>query len=217
MKTITVKGVGKASVSPDLIVVSMNLETKEKEYDQTMESAATKIELLNQALEQIGFAKNAVKTTGFHVRTDYENVKDEDGTYRTVLKGYVCNHNLKVEFDFDTKRLAQVLSTVSLCMAKPELSVLFTVKDPAAVRTLLLKSAAKNAQKTAKVLCAAAGSKLGEITSIDYHWKDTNASSETDYRIGNRCLAKAACLSSIDITPEDIDVSDEATFTWEIF
>ena len=49
MKTITVKGVGSVSVKPDLIVISMNLETKNKDYEKTMDYAAQRIDLLNDA------------------------------------------------------------------------------------------------------------------------------------------------------------------------
>ena len=57
MRSITVKGTGRVSVKPDLIVVSMTLETKDSEYEKTMETAAEKIELLNKSLEEIGFEK----------------------------------------------------------------------------------------------------------------------------------------------------------------
>lgn len=60
-RTITVKGYGHASVRPDLIVVSMTLETENKDYGKTMELAAGKIELLNNSLEKIGFEKNPSK------------------------------------------------------------------------------------------------------------------------------------------------------------
>ena len=147
MRSITVKGTGRISVKPDLIVVSMTLETKDTEYEKTMETAAEKIELLNKSLEEIGFEKESVKTTNFNVSTDYESVRDINGGYKRVLKGYVCRHNLKVEFDFDTKKLAKTLSAISRCLATPEFSVSFTVKDPTALNGELLKSAARNARE----------------------------------------------------------------------
>ena len=93
-KIITVKGVGNVSVKPDLIVVSMKLATEDREYEKTMELAAERISLINSSLEKIGFKKNSVKTTDFNVRTNYESVKDKSGNYKSVFKGYVCNHNL---------------------------------------------------------------------------------------------------------------------------
>ena len=36
MKTITINGVGKVAIKPDLIVISMNLKTLDKDYDKAM-------------------------------------------------------------------------------------------------------------------------------------------------------------------------------------
>ena len=217
MKTITVKGVGKLSVKPDWIEISVKLETEAEEYEKTMESAAQRIALLTRSLEEIGFKKEAVKTTDFRVRTDYEAVRDKDGNHQSVFKGYVCTHHVKIAFDFDTKRLAQVLSAISASLVKPEFYISFTVKDPAAVREGILKSAAQNAREKAEILCAASGVMLGGLVSIHYGWEEADIRSVTDYKIEGRCLRKAeVCLSDINIEPEDIDASDTATFVWEI-
>ena len=210
-KIITVKGVGNVSVKPDLIVVSMKLATEDREYEKTMELAAERISLINGSLEKIGFKKNSVKTTDFNVRTNYESVKDKSGNYKSVFKGYVCNHNLKVEFDFNTKMLASVLSAISESLAKPEFSISFTVKDSSAVCGELLKSAVKNAKEKAEILCSASG-----VVSIDYNWGEIDLYSDTNYEVGDRFMAKAACLSNIDIQPDDIKTSDTATLVWEI-
>ena len=42
MKTITVKGIGKVSAKPNLIVVSLNLESEDKDYEKTMNLSAEK-------------------------------------------------------------------------------------------------------------------------------------------------------------------------------
>ena len=57
MKTITVKGTGRVSAKPDLIVVSMRLETEDKDYGKTTEIAAEKIGLINESLENIGLKR----------------------------------------------------------------------------------------------------------------------------------------------------------------
>lgn len=217
MRTITVKGVGKVSVKPDLIVISMGMETTDKDYEKTMEYAAERVELIGSELQRIGFAKDDLKTTSFDVRTDYKSVKDENGNYKSVFMGYVCKHDLEVRFDFNTKRLGQVLSTISTCYAMPEFSVSFTVKDPTAVSDELLQSAAKNARSKAEILCAASGVQLGELESINYSWSEINVYSHSDYTLAAECMPKiGASLANIDIEPEDINVSDTATFVWEI-
>ena len=215
MRTITVKGIGAVSVKPDLIVLRLSMETAEYEYDAAMKAAAEKIDFLNKALEAAGFEKKSAKTADFRVRADYDRLNDGKGNYTSVFMGYKCRHELKIEFDFDTKRLAKALSEISKCIAKPEISIDFTVKDSSAVSGELLKAAVKNAREKAEILCAASGAKLGDLLSIDYNWGELHLYSETDYDVEGKCLMMGAA-DDMDIEPEEIKARDTATFEWEI-
>ena len=215
MRMITVKGIGAVSVKPDLIVLRLSMETAEYEYDAAMKAAAEKIDFLNKALEAAGFEKKSAKTADFRVRADYDRRNDGKGNYTSVFMGYKCRHELKIEFDFDTKRLAKALSEISKCIAKPEISIDFTVKDSSAVSGELLKAAAKNAREKAEILCAASGAKLGELLSIDYNWGELHLYSATDYDVEGKCMMLGAA-DDMDIEPEEIKARDTATFAWEI-
>ena len=215
MRTITVKGIGAVSVKPDLIVLRLSMETAEYEYDAAMKAAAEKIDFLNKALEAAGFEKKSAKTADFRVRADYDRLNDGKGNYTSVFMGYKCRHELKIEFDFDTKRLAKALSEISKCIAKPEISIDFTVKDSSAVSGELLKAAAKNAREKAEILCAASGAKLGELLSIDYNWGELHLYSATDYDVEGKGMMLGAA-DDMDIEPEEIKARDTATFAWEI-
>lgn len=215
MRTITVKGIGAVSVKPDLIVLRLSMETAEYEYDAAMKAAAEKIDFLNKALEAAGFEKKSAKTADFRVRADYDRLNDGKGNYTSVFMGYKCRHELKIEFDFDTKRLAKALSEISKCIAKPEISIDFTVKDSSAVSGELLKAAVKNAREKAEILCAASGAKLGGLLSIDYNWGELHLYSATDYDVEGKCLMMGAA-DDMDIEPEEIKARDTATFEWEI-
>ena len=215
MRTITVKGIGAVSVNPDLIVLRLSMETAEYEYDAAMKAAAEKIDFLNKALEAAGFEKKSAKTADFRVRADYDRLNDGKGNYTSVFMGYKCRHELKIEFDFDTKRLAKALSEISKCIAKPEISIDFTVKDSSAVSGELLKAAVKNAREKAEILCAASGAKLGELLSIDYNWGELHLYSATDYDVEGKCMMLGAA-DDMDIEPEEIKARDTATFEWEI-
>lgn len=215
MRTITVKGIGAVSVKPDLIVLRLSMETAEYEYDAAMKAAAEKIDFLNKALEAAGFEKKSAKTADFRVRADYDRLNDGKGNYTSVFMGYKCRHELKIEFDFDTKRLAKALSEISECIAKPEISIDFTVKDSSAVGGELLKAAVKNAREKAEILCAASGAKLGELLSIDYNRVELHLYSATDYDVEGKCMMLSAA-DDMDIEPEEIKARDTATFAWEI-
>ena len=216
MRTITVKGTGSVSIKPDYVVLSMALETRSDNYEKAMREASIKIDELKSVIEGMGFEKDCLKTTDFNVSAEYENKKC-DGTYQRIFSGWVVRHHLRLSFDLDTKALSRALVTVAACIADPELSVSFTVKNPADVNEALLKSAAENARKKAEILCKASGVTLGSLISIDYNWSEVNVYSRTHY--GAECDTLRACAAdsySVDIEPDDINASDTVCFVWEI-
>lgn len=72
-RTITIKGIGKLSLKPDQVVVSLTLKAIDKNYDKAMDTAAKHLEQLRGALVGIDFAKDNLKTTNFNVGTEYES------------------------------------------------------------------------------------------------------------------------------------------------
>ncbi len=215
-RTLTVKGIGKISVKPDYTVVSISLKVLNKVYDDAMEKAGMQIEALREALCAIGFEKQDLKTTGFNVHSRYNNERDKNGNYKNVFAGFECIHQLKLEFDFDMKKLALVLSALSTSSTEPEITVKFTVKDKSAVCEELLRNAVCTAEQKAKLLASASGVTLGDIASIDYNWDELDFISPTRYEASNDCFALKASARSIDIEPDDISVSDSVTIIWEI-
>lgn len=216
-RTITVKGVGSVSVKPDQVVLTLSLEAKDLDYNKAMAIGSEQIGQLAQAIMEIGFEKESMKTTSFNVTTSYERVKTKSDNYKNVFDGYVVAHSLKLEFDFKTQRLAEVLSAIGACPARPEINIAFTVKNPSEVHELVLRDAATNAQKKAEVLSDASGVRIGQLLSVDYNWNVIDVFSHTRYK--DNVFARFDIASpSFDayISPEDIDVNDIATFVWEI-
>lgn len=216
-RTITIKGVGKLSLKPDQVVVSLTLNATDKNYDKTMDTAAKHLEQLRGALVGIGFTKDDLKTTNFNVNTEYESERDKNGNYKRIFIGYSVTHQLKLEFDFDSQRLSQTLGAIAGCIAEPELNVQFTVKDKKSVDAALLENACVNAKAKAGILAKASGVTLGDLISIDYNWGELHLFSQTQYDMEDNCMRMAsAAPTSIEIKPDDIDISDSVTFVWEI-
>lgn len=214
-RTIAVKGTGNIRLKPDMTVISMTLKTTDKDYDKAMEQASAALSALRDALASVGFAENDLKTLRFNVSTEYESRQDSHGVFKSVFVGYSCIHGLKLEFDFDTKRMSAVLNAISGCIADPELNIQFSVRDKDSACDELLRSAAENAKHKAEVLANASGVSLGQLVSIDYNWKDLNIYSRTEYASNRKCMTMSAG-SDMSFEPDDIDLSDSASFIWEI-
>ena len=201
-----------------IFTISMTIESIRKDYEGAMKDASERISKLQDVAVRSGYAKEDLKTTSFNVDTRYESVKDRQGNYKREFAGYACVYRLKLAFDFDSKQLAEVISCISNCGTNPELSIAFTVRNPAKVSAELLESAALNARAKAEILCRASGCEMGQLISIDYNWGELNIVSRTSYEMEDALMPLAAmkkCCSP-EIEPDDIDVSDTVAFTWEI-
>ena len=217
-RIITVKGVGRVSVRPDYITISMTVESVRKDYNEAMEDAVQRIGKLQDAVVCAGYKKEDLKTISFDVDTRYDNIRDRQGNYKREFSGYAVTYRLKLSFDLDSKQLAKVIGAISESGAMPELSIAFTVKNPAEVSEALLVSATENAKAKAEILCKASGHELGLLLSIDYNWGELNVISRTRYAMEDSIqpLMAKSSLNAPEIEPDDINVSDTVTFTWEI-
>jgi len=209
---ITVRGSGKVTARPDLTILDISLVEQTMEYEQTMKRASAEIDLLRKALVSIGYDRKDLKTTNFKISSEYESYHEGNGKYRKVFSGYRCTHSLKLEFDFDTKRLGETLKAITTSEASPSFRISFSVKDKKAVSEELLVNAIKNASEKAEILTKAAGVRLGTIQNIDYSWGELRVMSKTRF---NDALSFSASLS-MEIEPEDIDVDDSVTVVWSI-
>ena len=215
-RTIVVKGIGNVSVKPDYIVISMRLKAQDIEYDRAMDMEAEQLAKLKESLISVGFDDADLKTEDFDVNTDYDSFNDDQGIYQRIFKGYVCSHSLKLSFDFNTEKLSETLSVISKCLSNPDLYISFTVKDKSAINDKLLHNAAINAKEKATILCSASEVELGQLLAINYNWGEIDVYSTTKYDFAEDCRVGASQSRNIDFVPEDIDMEDTVTYTWEI-
>lgn len=214
-RLITVKGIGNISVTPDLIIITMNLVSHKYNYDETMKLATESVNELEKAIEEVGFNKKDLKTTNFNITTSYKNYYDENNNYKSKFDGYKCEQDLKLEFDLDMEILSKVITAIAKSKVEPRFNIRFSVKDKDEINKELLIKATENARSKAEVLTKAARVTLGRLVSIDYNWSEINIYSNTTYEIENKSYAIAETYAP-SIEPEDIKISDTVAFVWEI-
>jgi len=214
-REIIVKGIGKAAAAPDLIVLNISIEVNMPDYEKTMRHSTEMLDTLRTAIVSVGHDGKELKTTNFNINTKYESYRDNGG-HKQRFAGYVCYHNLKLEFDLDMPMLGATLGVIAGCEAKPNFNIKFSIKDPTAISEQLLESAIENAKHKAEILAKAAGVKLGAIQRIDYNWSEHHFYSLTEYQVDNLMVHEAAAPMAMNIMPEDINMRDTATVVWAI-
>ena len=213
--TIHIKGIGHAEKAPDQVILSLTLTAQNKEYSAAMKIGSQQIEMLRESIVRAGFIGDDLKTTDFNVRAIYENEEYKDGNskrYRQIFTAFECRHDLKLTFDFDNKKLNKAIDTIASCLSQPKISIAFTIKDLDTFNDEILKSAARDARRKAKVLCAASKVKLGRLVDINYSWSEISVRHE-QILCGDCAATEKA---SFDIQPEEIKASDTVEFLWEI-
>lgn len=214
-RTIHIKGTGHAAQIPDTVVLSLTLTAQNKEYSAAVKIGSQQVDMLREAIVEAGFKADDLKTTNFNVRAIYENEEYRDNTtkrYRQIFVAFECRHDLKLTFEFDNAKLNAAVDTIAASLAQPKISIAFTIKDVDGFSDKILKSAARDARRKAKILCAALGVNLGKLLEINYSWDVLNINRE------NILCAESAvgAKNSFDFKPDEIKASDTVDFLWEI-
>ena len=214
MKTIRITGKGNLKVRPDTTRIMITLEKVCREYGDALRNSSENTESLRDLLKRLGFERTDLKTLNFHVDTEYENYREND-VYKQRMVGYRYRHVMKVEFPSDNERLGRILYALASSPVNPEFRISYVVSDPEAKKNELLENAVRDARIKAEVLTRAAGVTLKDIWSIDYSW------GEVDFEVRPMEELRMAKFDGggsfdMDIEPDDIDMSDTVTVTWEI-
>ena len=217
LRTIRVTGKGQIKLKPDMTRIYVTLSQLSKEYEETLKGSSEATEKLKDLLEGYSFERQDLKTLAFDVNTEYEGY-EENGVYKQRFAGYRYRHEMKVEFDSNNELLGRILYGLANSDLNPEIRLGYTVRDREAAKNQLLSQAVRDAKDKALVLTQAAGVKLKDIVTMAY------SIGEADFEarpMRNMMMAKAAVSDeaygySMDIQPDDIQVTDTVTVVWEI-
>ena len=79
----------------------------------------------------------------------------------------------------------------------------------------MLERAVKDAKEKAKIMVQTAGCELGPVTNIHYGYQEIHVYSEAR-NIHSNSEAMACDSNSLDISPDDLVMSDNVKVEWEL-
>ena len=162
MRTVTVTGVGTASVEPDRAIVRMSIVAREKTLDAAQQRSADVSAEVLSLLDGLDIDRERVDTTGASVSPDYRWDRERE---EQVLRGYIAQRQLVVDVRDLEKLGAVVEGAVKAGVNQVSPPQLDSGGRRAAYREAL-EVAAKDAQANAERLAKSLGARLGDVIQI---------------------------------------------------
>lgn len=208
---IIVEGYGEKKYFPNQISLIFNFEIKKNEYEKVMEEGVAKVSDFMKLLEDQKFSKKDVKTKSFKIT---EKTKYDDATRKYVFESFLYNQTLKLEFDYDMKKMASLMEDISKFDNAPKYSINFQVKSDDEIGKEIIKLAYENAKYQADAVAAACGKTIVDCKKISFEPFDADLSSSTNYGGTESCYSKSSANSTRDqiqnvIVPEDVVIGKE--------
>ncbi|MCH9695621.1 MAG: SIMPL domain-containing protein [Gammaproteobacteria bacterium] len=162
MRTVTVSGVGAASVEPDRATVHMSIVAREKTLDAAQRRSADVSAAVLSLLDDLDIERERVDTTGASISPDYRWDRERE---EQVLRGYIAQRQLIV----DVRDLEQLGAVVEGAVKAGVNQVTPPQLDSGERREAYreaLEMAAKDAKANAERLAESLGARLGDVIQI---------------------------------------------------
>lgn len=207
LRTVSVNGTGKVTVSPDMASISVGVQTKHEDAEEAMAENNVLVQAIMDTMAEFGIAPEDIKTSNFSVypRNEY----DDNG--KVVETNFVVNNTVAVKVR-DLSILGNVLGAVVESGANTVNGVNFDLSDREAAYADAMALAVENARDRAEILVNAAGEKLGDVQSITTHISGGGVVYMERVAM-DMALGGAA---EVPISPGEMDLSVDVSIVYEI-
>lgn len=213
-KTITVTGKGSIHIVPDVTRLEVTINGLYNTYHEAYEMAKDNSKMFARVMDLANLNVKLPKTTKIDITEHSIRQYDKYGNFKDYkYEGYDMEQHVKIDLGMDNNILGKVLSGIGQFVPNAQINVGYTVKDPRPSQMKILERAVKDAKEKATIMAEAADCKLGLVKSIVYSKEDIQIYSQAR-NIHSNNEALACNEESLDITPNDLVVSDEVNVVW---
>ena len=215
-RKIAVTGKGSVHVVPDVTRLEIRIESVFTTYDEAYQQAKENTKWMKQILEYNHKNGKLAKTIRLDITDHTISEYDDDDHYIGKIKtGFDLDQRFKVDLEIDPVLLNKIIRGVGKFIPGAQISIGYTVQDPRPSQLKMLERAVKDATEKAKIMAEAAGCKLGNVLSINYGAQELYIYSEARSIHSNEEAMKCDS-NSLDISPDDLGVSDNVKVEWEL-
>ena len=213
---ISVQGKGAIHVVPDVMRIEVNVQSVFPDYKSAYRQARENFGWMVKILEYNKKPGKLAKTIRFDISDHVVPVYDDDGNVIDHAKqGFDLRQCIKVDLPVDSVLANCIVKGVGKFIPDAQIEVGYTLQDPRPSQLKMLARAVFDAKEKAKLMVEAAECRLGAVVKIDYRYQDIHTYSQAR-NIHSNSEAKASTADSLDITPDDLVMSDTVDVIFEI-
>lgn len=216
-RQVTVKGQGKALVTPDFVLIEMSIGAEGADTARLKEEVDDKTSRLLDVAAKFKIAARDVRSSGVNIGQVYESDRNDND----VFKGYQVGRSLEVKLRAISDYEAFAQELVAAGMESVE-SIKVGVDDESRLRAPALAAAAKDARVKAQAVSESLGIAIGLPIEVgeDRLWYDDNlVQIAPSGGMGEIIVAGSRSRSNFSpllFTPHDVEVEAEVWVRFSI-
>ena len=210
---IKVVGTGSIHVVPDVTRLEIRIDRVLKNYDEAYACAKENSSWMAKILEYNNLSGKLAKTIRMDISEHNESIYKGGNYVGSKKDGYNLDQRIKVDLGMDNVMVNNIVKGVGKFIQGAQINIGYTQKDPRPTQLKMLERAVTDARDKAQIMAKAAGRELGEVKEIEYGEMEVHIYSEAR-AIHNAEEAKASTVNSLDLTPDDLAVSDNVNVVW---
>jgi hypothetical protein len=210
---ISVQGKGAIHVVPDVTRLEVKIDSVFKTHEEAYAKARENSQWIVKILEYNKKPGTLGKTIRLDI-SDYTQSDYKNGKYIGEKKmGFALDQRIKIDLPIDNKLVNCIVRGVGKFIPDAQVNIGYTLQDPRPSQLKMLGRAVTDAKEKAEIMAKAAGCQLGAVASITYSNQDIHTYSQARNIHSNK-EAMASTESSLDITPDDLVMSDTVNVEW---
>jgi len=209
--TITVSGQAIEKVTPDLISVFFNVDTKGTTSKEAEDANSLIVNRLTDYIIALGFSKEDLTTDNYNIYPDYDYTTGK-------TSGYRATHSLKITFSVEDK--AKVTSVIDAgTNAGAGISYINFELSPGLqqqYKTVAIKTASNDAKTKAEAVAEGFSKRLGKLVSVSLN--EFNYMPWPIYASAGTAEDSARAKEAVtSITPSEQEVSAYVTAVYKLW
>jgi len=162
IRTLSIRETAEISISPDLCIMTILIETKDKDQEKAYNDNIEITNQINTAIKLLGIQAEDIKTTRFSVHKAY---RYDEKKREQIFEGYRVPHYMQIQIRDFTKILPimNVLVEAGVTNIK---KVSFTLEDPHKYAARAREKTLKIAKTKAEQIAELTGVRLGKPITI---------------------------------------------------